>query len=287
MTKTTVISLLFSLLLSVYGEVAPRLPLNDGSSIPLVGLGTWKSGTAVYQSVLDAIEIGWRHIDTSLGYGTEPDIGKALKQLIADGKITREELYIVTKLEGNYHSRSLVATGIKQSLTNLGLSYVDLYLVHFPVNDSTLVDTWHGMEDIQKQGLAKAIGVSNFNEKEVDLILANATIKPVTNQVLSNPYKTQKALLTYLNGKNISMTAYSPLGGDGEVNKLIAEPKILAVAKAHNVTGAQVVLRYQIERNVIPIPKTIQKKYLVEDFDLFSFKLTAAEIASIETLNKG
>jgi len=285
MIKTTIA--LFSLIFSVYGDVAPRLALNDGSSIPLVGLGTWKSGTAVYQSVLDAVELGWRHIDTSLGYGTEPDIGKAIKQLIADGKIKREELYIVSKLEGNYHSRSLVVTGIKQSLANLGLSYLDLYLIHFPVNDSTLVDTWKGMEDVHASGLAKSIGVSNLNEKEVDLILANATVKPVTNQVLSNPYKTQKALLTYLTGKNMTMTAYSPLGGDGEVAKLIVEPKILAVAKAHNVTGAQVVLRYQIERNVIAIPKTIQKKYLIEDFDLFSFKLTAAEIASIETLNKG
>jgi aldehyde reductase len=283
MLKITI--LLLSLLLNVYGDVAPRLALNDGHSIPIVGLGTWKSGSEVYQAVLDAIEIGWRHIDTSLDYGTEQDIGKAIKQLIADKKITREELFITSKLEGDAHSRALVPTAINKSLTNLGLSYLDLYLVHFPDNDAAIVDTWKGMEDVHEKGLTKSIGVSNFNQNQVELVLANAKVKPVTNQILCNPYRNEKPTLAYLTSKNITMTCYSPLGGDGEVAKLTSEPKIVAIAKAHNVTGAQVVLRYQIERNVIAIPKTVQKKYLIEDFDLFSFKLTDDEVKSIETMN--
>lgn len=284
MLKLIILSLLSLLVHSV--DIAPKINLNDGHQIPLVGLGTWKSGPEVYQAIIDAIEAGYRHIDTSLGYGTEADIGKAVKQLISDGKIKREELYIVSKLEADGHTRAKVAEGIKKSLANLGMDYLDLYLIHFPVNDNTIVDTWLGMEDVYGQGLTKSIGVSNFNEKEVDLVLANGKVKPVTNQVISNPYKTQKSLLTYLNGKNITLTAYSPLGGDGEVSQLTSEPKIAAIAKTHNVTGAQVVLRYQIERNVIVIPKSITKKYILEDIDLFGFKLSDQEIKDIESLNK-
>jgi len=274
-------------LLSVYGaEVAPSIKLNDGHQMPSVGLGTWKSGPEVYQAIIDAVEAGYRHIDTSLGYGTEKDIGKAIKQLESEGKIKRADLFITSKLEGDSHSRSKVPAAIKQSLANLQTDYLDLYLIHFPENDNTIVDTWHGMEDVHKQGLAKSIGVSNFNEKQVDMVLANGTVKPVTNQVLCHPYHNQAKLLTYLNGKGITLTAYSPLGGDGQVKTLTAEPKIVAIAKAHNVTSAQVILRYNIERNTIVIPKSITKKYILEDIDLFSFKLTAEEVKQIDSLNK-
>jgi len=269
----------------VYGaEKAPRITQIDGSKIPIVGLGTWKTGASTYQSVRDAIEAGYRHIDTSLGYGTEKDVGRAIKDLIKEGTIKREDVYVTTKLETNYHPRARVPVGIKESLANLGLEYVDLYLIHGP--GANLPDTWAGMEDVQKQGLTKSIGVSNFNEKQIDEILAKATVKPVTNQVLCHPYHQQTKLLEYLNTKNITLTAYSPLGGTTGAEHLLSDEKLVSIAKAHNVTSAQITLKFQVQRNVIVIPMSTHKNYILEDIDLFSFTLTDDEVKEIVALNK-
>jgi len=271
----------------VYGEeIAPRITQNDGSKIPLVGLGTWKTGAHTYQAVRDAIEGGYRHIDTSLDYGTEKDVGRAIKDLITEGKIKREDVYVVSKLETNDHPRARVPIGIKESLANLGLKYLDLYLVHSPSGSTDLAETWAGMEDVHKEGLTKSIGVSNFDEKQLDHILAKATVKPVTNQVLCNPYHNQKKLLSYLTKHNITLTAFSPLGGTGEVATLLAESKLVSIAKAHNVTSAQIALKYKVQRNVIVIPSSTTKKHILEDIDLFNFKLTDAEVQEIDSLTK-
>ncbi len=271
----------------VYGaEIAPRITQNDGSKIPIVGLGTWKTGTHTYQAVRDAIEGGYRHIDTSLNYGTEKDVGRAIKDLITEGKIKREDVYVVSKLEANDHPRARVPIGIKESLANLGLKYLDLYLVHHPGGATDDAETWAGMEDVHKEGLAKSIGVSNFNEQQLDHILAKATVKPVTNQVRCNPYHNQKKLLSYLTKHNITLTAFSPLGGTGEVATLLAESKLVSIAKAHNVTSAQIVLKYQVQRNVIVIPSSTTKTHILEDIDLFNFKLTDAEVQEIDSLTK-
>jgi diketogulonate reductase-like aldo/keto reductase len=271
----------------VYGaEIAPRITQNDGSKIPIVGFGTWKTASHTYQAVRDAIEGGYRHIDTSLNYGTEKDVGRAIKDLITEGKIKREEVYVVSKLEGNDHPRARVPIGIKESLANLGLKYLDLYLIHGPSGSTDLAETWAGMEDVHKEGLTKSIGVSNFNEQHLDHILAKATVKPVTNQVLCNPYHNQKKLLSYLTKHNITLTAFSPLGGSGEVATLLAESKLVSIAKAHNVTSAQIALKYQVQRNVIVIPSSTTKKHILEDIDLFNFKLTDAEVQEIDSLTK-
>jgi len=281
---------LFVLVLSlvcVYGaEKAPRITQNDGSKIPIVGLGTWKTGASTYQSVRDAIEAGYRHIDTSLNYGTEKDVGRALKDLMTEGKIKREDVYVVSKLETNDHPRNRVPVGIKQSLANLGLAYLDLYLIHGPNGPTDLADTWAGMEDVHKEGLTKSIGVSNFNEQQLDHILAKATVKPVTNQVLCHPYHNQKKLLEYLTKHNITLTAYSPLGGTTGAEKMLSDAKLVSIAAEHNVTSAQIALKYQVQRNVIVIPMSTHKKYIEEDIDLFNFKLTDEDIKAIDALNK-
>jgi diketogulonate reductase-like aldo/keto reductase len=268
----------------VYGaEIAPRITQNDGSKIPIVGYGIWKTGTHTYQAVRDAIEAGYRHIDTS--NHTEKDVGRAIKDLITEGKIKREDLYVVSKLENIDHTRARVPIGIKESLTNLDLKYVDLYLIHHPGGETDLAETWAGMEDVHKEGLTKSIGVSNFNEQQLDHILAKATVKPVTNQVLCNPYHNHKKLLSYLTKHNITLTAYGTLGGTGEAQKLLSDSKLVSIATAHNVTAAQIALKYQVQRNVIVIVVTTQKKYILEDIDLFNFKLTDAEVQEIDALS--
>jgi len=271
-------------ILCVNTEIAPRLLLNDGFKIPVVGLGT---GITTDEAVRDAIEAGYRHIDTSLNYpDSEKTIGKALKDLISEGKIKREELFIVSKLENSDHERSRVPIGIKQSLDNLGLKYLDLYLIHYLQSGVDILDTWRGMEDVHKQGLTKSIGVSNFGEEQIDRILANATVKPVTNQVECNPYHNQKKLHDYLSKHNITLTAYRPLGGTFGSENLLKDSKLVSIGNKHNVTAAQVALRYQIQRNIIVIPKSVHKKYILENIDLFNFKLTDEDITEIDSLNK-
>ncbi len=271
---------------SVYSEKAPRLLLNDGFKMPIVGLGTSHTGNDTYRSVRDAIEAGYRHIDTSLNYGTEQDIGKALKDLIKEGKVKREELFIVSKLETADHERSRVPRGLNESLTNLGLEYLDLYLIHNSRSTVDIVETWKGMEDVHKKGLAKSIGVSNFNEQQIDRILENSSVKPVTNQVQCNPYNNQKKLLTYLTSKNITLTAYSPLGGRAGSENLLKDKNLAEIGHKHNVSAAQTALRYQIQRGVIVIPKSVTKKYIIENIDIFNFTLTESEMHEIDSLNK-
>jgi diketogulonate reductase-like aldo/keto reductase len=271
----------------VYGaEIAPRITQNDGSKIPVVGFGTWQTAAHTYQAVRDAIEAGYRHIDTSLSYGTEKHVGRVINDLIIEGKIKREDLYVVSKLENIDHTRARVPIDIKESLANLGLKYVDLYLIHHPGGETDLAETWAGMEDVHKEGLTKSIGVSNFNEQQLDHILAKAKVKPVTNQVLCNPYHNHKKLLSYLTKHNITLTAYSPLGGSNGAEILLSDSKLVSIAKAHNVTAAQIALKYQVQRNVIVIPSSIQKKHILEDIDLFHFKLTDAEVQEIDALTK-
>jgi diketogulonate reductase-like aldo/keto reductase len=143
------------------------------------------------------------------------------------------------------------------------------------------------MEDVHKEGLTKSIGVSNFNEQHLDHILAKATVKPVTNQVLCNPYYNPKKLLSYLTQHNITLTAWSPLGGSGTngVGRLLSDAKLISIGKAHNVSVAQIALKYQVQRNVIVIPSSTQKKYIIEDIDLFHFNLTDAEVKEIDSMS--
>ncbi len=150
-------------------------------------------------------------------------------------------------------------------LTNLGLEYLDLYLIHNSRSTVDILETWKGMEDVLKKGLAKSIGVSNFNEQQIDRILANSSVKPVTNQVQCNPYYNRKKLLTYLSSKNITLTAYSPLGGRVGSENLLKDKKMVEIGHKHNVSAAQIALGNQIQRGVIVIPKSVTKKYIIEN----------------------
>jgi len=271
----------------IAAQAIPFLALNDGLKVPIVGFGAMG---ATEQAIRDAIADGYRHIDTSLNYNdSELLIAKVLKDVFKEGKIKREDLWITTKLEGNYHQRANVTVGIKESLKRLGLDYVDLYLVHQPTStpaNISIVETWAGMMDVLKANLTRSIGVSNFNEAQIDQLLAiNATVKPVTNQVRSNPHVTQVKLLDYLNKHDITMTAWSPMGGNGD-KTLLTETKLIDIGKKYNVSAAQVALKYQVQRNVIVIPKANTPAYIKENMDLFSFTLTADDIKTIESLNK-
>nr|XP_006822401.1 PREDICTED: aldose reductase-like [Saccoglossus kowalevskii] len=277
-------------------ESVPTLTLNNGYQMPQLGLGTWRAKpNEVGAAVKQAIDLGYRHIDTAWVYGNEREIGDALKDVLSDGKVKREELYIVTKLWATFMAPECVRSGFMESLNNLQLDYVDLYLIHMPQalksgasksevmkndkgeelsDDVDYVDTWQEVEKLVDDGLAKSIGVSNFNHKQIDRILRIAKHRPVTNQIEVHPYLTRTKLLEWCQSYEIIVTAYSPLCCRGRPWAKAVEPDItrdpllLSIAERHGKTCAQVALRFAIQRGCSVITKSVHRDRLQENIDV-------------------
>jgi aldehyde reductase len=282
--------------------------------MPALGLGTWQSNPGeVTQAVKDAIDAGYRHIDGARIYQNEPEVGAAIKAKVADGTVKREDLFITSKLWDTAHRPDCVLPACKKTLTDLGLDYVDMYLIHWPIglkpgdellpkdaegtiiydNETDLADTWKEMEKLVKLGLVKSIGVSNFNHKQIEHLLAKGTIPPANNQIEMHPYFPQHKLVEYCKSKNIAVTAYSPFGcpthpltkpGDP---KLLEEPKLLEIGKKYGKGANHVILRWLLQKEVITIPKSINKNRIIDNFNVFDFTLTAEELKAVESLDRG
>lgn len=291
----------------------PKVKLNDGNEVPIFGLGTWKSPpNAVKNAVIDAVKAGYRHIDCAFVYGNENEVGDALSELFKEGVVKREDLFITSKLWNSFHSENLVKPAIKETLKLLKLDFLDLYLIHwpfayaegqgnFPTDDDNkvktidvdYVETWKGMEKIKKEGLTKSIGVSNFNHEQINRILASCEIPPAMNQVECHPYLAQDKLIEFCKSKNIAVTAYSPLGSPDRpwANKgdpaLMEDPKLLRIAGKYGKSIAQVLIRYQIDRGVVVIPKSVTKQRIIDNFNVFDFKLSEDDIKELGTFNRG
>jgi len=288
--------------------VAPTVKLNNGLSIPVLGLGTWNSAPGqVAQAVKDAIDAGYRHIDGAHVYENEHEVGEGINAKIAEGVVKREDLWVTSKLWNHFHDPKLVRGALEHTLKQLNLKYLDLYLIHWPIGyppskdlfpkgddglmlhtNFDLSDTWKAMEELVDAGLTRSIGISNFNMKQVDHILANARIQPVMNQIEVHPYLLNKELISHCRDKNIAITAYSPLGSPGrpwataEDRVVLKEPKLLAIAEKYNKSPAQILIRYQIQIGNVVIPKSVTKDRIISNFDVFSFKLTDEDIKDIE-----
>ncbi|KAJ6633488.1 Aldo-keto reductase family 1 member B10 [Pseudolycoriella hygida] len=293
----------------------PSVTFNNGQTIPIVGLGTWQSPPdgSLYKAVSGAIDAGYRHIDCAYAYGNEEEVGKAINDAISAGKIKREDLFVVSKLWLTFFRRDRVKLCVNKILTKLNISYLDLCLVHWPMSfgesdtdnlpvgpdgkvvpgDIDYLEAWQGLEDCVNDGLVKSIGISNFNTKQIERLLGAAKIKPVTNQVESHPYLAQVQLKKFCEERGITLTAYSPLGNPGsQVNtgsdkdRLLKDSVVNRLAEKYNKSAAQILLKFQAQRGVIVIPKSVSIERIRSNIELFDFELAAEEITELEALNR-
>lgn len=259
--------------------------LANGVEIPVVGFGTWQTpdGDVAYQSVLDALKAGYRHIDTAAAYGNEASVGRVIK----DSGIPREELFITSKLWNDSHSYEAAKIALDKSLKLLGLDYLDLYLIHWPnplINrrnwDKANAETWRYMEDAYTEGKIRAIGISNFQIEHVEALLKTATIRPMVNQLFINPSDLEQDIVAFNEAHDILTEAYSPLG----TGSLLAVPEINDIAEKYGKSAAQVLIRWSLQHGFLPLPKSTHAERISQNADVFDFELTDAEIAALDQL---
>lgn len=302
----------------------PTLTLRSGDRIPQIGLGMWKvDGARVSSLVEEAVRTGYRHLDCACDYGNELEVGRGLRSVLAAGDCKREDLWLTSKLWNTFHRAEHVPTAAQRSLKDLGVEYLDLYLIHFPISlrfvdpavryppgwffdpDAEhprmvedlvpLAETWQAMESLVTSGLVRNIGICNFPIALIRDLLSYASIPPAVLQVESHPFLTQEKLLRFCQEQQIVYTAFSPLGarsylslGMAQENEdLLSHPLLLEIAQKVQRTPAQVALRWAIQRGTAVIPKTASQARLSENLDLFSFELTTDQMKAIAELDQG
>ncbi|PNS15716.1 Glycerol 2-dehydrogenase (NADP(+)) [Sphaceloma murrayae] len=280
----------------------PDLPLNTGAKIPAVGLGTWQSAPGeVKAAVAHALKSGYRHIDCAYVYGNEAEVGEGLKEAFAAG-IKREDIFITTKVWCTFHSR--VEQCLEESLKALGLDYVDLYLMHWPVpmnpngNDPKFpkladgsrdldkswshVQTWKELEKVSKTGKVKAIGVANYSKRFLEELLPQASIVPAANQIENHVYLPQQEILDYCKEKGIHVTAYSPFGSTG--SPIFSEEGVAKVAEKHGVKPGTVLLSYHVSLGHSVLPKSVTASRIEENLKIVS--LDQDDLKALDEIHK-
>jgi diketogulonate reductase-like aldo/keto reductase len=276
--------------------------------MPLLGLGTFlsKSGE-VGLAVKAALQVGYRHIDCAEDYGNQKEIGQALSEVFAEGKILRKDVFITSKLKASFTHPDQINNQINTTLSDLQLTYLDLYLIHQPVptimkesspnknyqiaaRGISIEQVWRKLEEIHDSGKAKSIGVSNFPTVLVNDLINYARIKPVINQIELTPYLTQKRHVAFCRSLGIEITAYGALGAPGLMNNkraepILSNPVVLSLAVKKRKTPAQILIRYHIDQKVTVIPKSAKKERIEENWNVWDFELNAEELKALDDLN--
>jgi diketogulonate reductase-like aldo/keto reductase len=259
--------------------------LSNGVEIPCVGFGTWQtpSDDIGVLSVKEALKAGYRHIDTAAAYGNEESVGLGIKE----SGVSRKELFITTKLANPDHGYESTRAAFELSMKKLGLDYLDLYLIHWPNPikfrnswEETNAGTWKAMEEFYKAGRVRAIGLSNFRPRHIETLLKTAEIAPQVNQIRLCPGETQDETVDYCRKKQIILEAYSPMG----TGKIFSVPEMQALAKKYNRSVAQICIRWSLQREYLPLPKSITPERIRENTQVFDFELSGEDVKTIVDL---
>lgn len=255
------------------------LRLNNGVEIPRLGLGVFRAprGEETRRAVVQALSVGYRHIDTARIYGNEKDVGTGVR----DSGLPRSESFVTTKLWNEDQGYDSTLRACERSLKELGLEYVDLYLIHWPVQGQRL-ESWRAMERLLADGKCRAIGVSNFMPHHLEELLGKARVVPAVNQVELSPFLSQMELRRYCEGKGIAVEAYSPLTR----GQRLGHPTLVEVARRHGKTPAQVLIRWCLQHGLIVIPKSTREERIRENADVFGFELSAEDMRVLDGLNE-
>jgi len=260
----------------------PMLTLNTGATMPQLGFGVFKvPNHETAKAVATALDVGYRSIDTAAMYGNEEGVGQA----IADSGIPRQELFVTTKLNNDAHGHDNALRAFDDSRRRLGLDYLDLYLIHWPMpRQDKYVDTWRALEELHRDGVARAIGVSNFQIAHLQRVIEETDTVPAVNQIELHPYLVQDELRRYDTEHGIRTEAWSPIARGGT---LLTDPLVVALAEKYGRTSAQIVIRWHLQLGNVVIPKSVTPSRIAENFDVFDFELAEDDIASISGLDRG
>lgn len=259
--------------------IKDTVTLHNGVKMPWLGLGVFQveEGNEVEKSVKIALEEGYRSIDTAAVYKNEIGVGKAIRE----SGIPREEIFVTTKVWNKSQGYDLTLAAFEKSINRLEMEYVDLYLIHWPV-EGKYKETWKALEQLYKEGKVRAIGVSNFQPHHLDEIINVCEIKPMVNQVEYHPHLTQKPLLEYCQKHNIQLEAWSPF----KHGEIFGNTTLQELAEKYNKTEAQIILRWDLQNNVVTIPKSVRENRIKENAAIFDFELTKEDMNKVDALNK-
>jgi diketogulonate reductase-like aldo/keto reductase len=272
--------------------------LNSGYAMPRVGLGTWRSQPGqVTAAVKAALGCGYKHIDTAWIYQNEKEVGEGINQSIEAGSVTRDGIFVTTKLWNQFHQPEHVENALKDSLSRLRLDYVDLYLVHWPIAfkqgtndvvDVPLRNTWEAMEPLVEKGLVRSIGISNYSVQQMEDLLKYCKVKPVTNQCEAHPHFPNSEVAQFCKENGMVFTAYSSLGNvSAEQESCLTDPLVVKLAQRYGKTPAQILLRWGLQRDYMILPKSVSVQRVADNANLFDFEISDQDMADLTNLGQG